>query len=203
MDMPSFPQPAQKPKPESGFIDKGSRCIYNHHSIFEVEGYKCHETDLPAEQQKTEADPRFSCPYAFRRRPKGIEQTTREGKTSIDRLMPAGRDESFSRKHRLHNSSDFKRIFSRGKRIATPYFVIYCLPNHLDFSRLGIQVKAKIGTAVRRNYLKRITREAFRRIKLDFREPVDLIFIAEKAMNGLDYDQFQREFAMALRKYLR
>jgi ribonuclease P protein component len=117
--------------------------------------------------------------------------------------MPAGRDESFSRKHRLNSSSDFKRIFSRGKRTATPYFVIYCLPNHLEFSRLGIQVKAKIGTAVRRNYLKRITREAFRRMKLDFREPLDLIFIAEKAMNDLDYDQFLGEFAKALRRYLR
>jgi len=117
--------------------------------------------------------------------------------------MPAGRDESFSRKHRLHNSSDFKRIFSRGKRIATPYFVLYCLPNHLLFSRLGIQVKAKIGTAVKRNYLKRITREAFRKLKQDFREPIDMIFIAEKAMKDLDYDQFQGEFTNALRRYLR
>jgi ribonuclease P protein component len=115
--------------------------------------------------------------------------------------MSEKRDESFSRKNRLHKSSDFKRVFSRGKRVATRAFVIYSLPNHLPFSRLGIQVRAKIGTAVKRNYIKRIVREVFRRMKEDLREPVDVIFIAEKEMAELKYGEFQTEFQKALRKY--
>jgi ribonuclease P protein component len=114
--------------------------------------------------------------------------------------MPKGRDESFSRKNRLRNSNDFRRVFAKGKRTATSYFVIYSLPNQLPISRLGIQVKAKIGSAPKRNYMKRIVREAFRR--MDFQTPVDLIFIAEKDMNDLDYHRFEAEFRKALQKYL-
>lgn len=117
--------------------------------------------------------------------------------------MPGKRDERFLAEHRLSRSSDFRRVFSRGKRIATRYFVIYFLPNHLPISRLGIQVKAKIGTSIRRNYIKRIAREWFRRIKDEFREPVDLILIAEKPMVNLGYRQLVLELETALRRFLR
>lgn len=116
--------------------------------------------------------------------------------------MPEKRDESFSRKYRLCKSRDFKRVFSKGKRTASRFFVIYFLPSHLLFPRLGIQVKAKIGSATRRNYIKRIVREAFRRMKYEFQEPGDLIFIAEKGMSELDYHQFEKEFRKVLKKYL-
>jgi ribonuclease P protein component len=116
--------------------------------------------------------------------------------------MPEGRDESFSSKNRLRNSNDFRRVFSRGRRIATPYFIVYSLPNQLTFPRLGIQVKAKIGAAPHRNYLKRIVREVFRRLKNDFRTPLDVIFIAQKEMKDLDYQRFEVEFRTALQKYL-
>jgi ribonuclease P protein component len=117
--------------------------------------------------------------------------------------MPEKRDESFSRKHRLSKSSDFKRVFSKGKRIATPLFVIYSLRNHLPFSRLGIQVKAKIGTAVRRNRIKRMVREIFRKIKEELVEPQDLIFIAEKGLVDLSFRSFQNEFLQVWKKLKR
>jgi ribonuclease P protein component len=108
--------------------------------------------------------------------------------------MPEKRDESFSRRHRLTKSSDFKRIFSRGKRTATPLFVIYSLRNHLTYSRLGIQVKSRIGTAVRRNRIKRMVREVFRKMKEEWKEPHDMIFIAEKGIAGIPFRLFETEF---------
>ena len=116
--------------------------------------------------------------------------------------MPQQRDESFSRKHRLHKSSDFRRVFSKGKRASSQSFVLYSLPNQLDFPRLGIQVKAKIGNAARRNYIKRIVREVFRKKKKEFRRSVDLIFIAEKQMAAKKYSEFKLEFESALEKFL-
>lgn len=117
--------------------------------------------------------------------------------------MPEKRDESFSKEHRLSKSTEFRHVFSRGKRTATRYFVIYSLPNRLSFPRLGIQVKAKIGSAVKRNYIKRMVREAFRKMRSDFRQPVDLIFIAEKEILNLTCGEFEQEFRMVVSRYLR
>jgi ribonuclease P protein component len=117
--------------------------------------------------------------------------------------MPGHRDESFGRKNRLSKATDFKRVFSKGKRNTTRFFVIYCLPNHLSFPRLGIQVRAKIGTAVQRNYIKRIVRDTFRKRKGDLREPLDMIFIAEKPLTELKSAELETEFWNALGRYLR
>ena len=112
-------------------------------------------------------------------------------------------DESFPRKHRLHKSGDFRRIFSRGKRIPSQNFVLYALPTNLPYSRLGIQVRSRIGNAVRRNYIKRIVREAFRRKKGDFTRSIDLIFIAEKGSAELKYAMLTQEFEQAVSRYLK
>ena len=117
--------------------------------------------------------------------------------------MPEKRDESFSKDHRLRKSTEFRRVFSRGKRAATRYFVIYSLRNQLLFPRIGIQVKAKIGSAVKRNYIKRMVRETFRRMKTEFCQPVDLIFIAEKEILNIKRSQFEEEFRKVLARYLR
>jgi len=116
--------------------------------------------------------------------------------------MSERRDESFSREYRLRKSNEFRRIFSKGRRIANRFFVIYLLPNTLTFSRLGIQVKAKIGSAARRNYIKRMVRETFRKMKYEFRQPVDLIFIAEKEILDLKCSDFQQAFRKVLSVYL-
>lgn len=116
--------------------------------------------------------------------------------------MPDKRDQSFSKQYRLRKSNDFKRVFSRGKRIATPYFVLYLLPNRLAFSRLGIQVKAKLGTATKRNYMKRIVREIFRKLKSELVQSVDIILIAEKPLRELRYQELEAELRKALQRYL-
>jgi len=116
--------------------------------------------------------------------------------------MSEEREESFSREHRLRKSNEFRRIFSKGRRIADRSFVIYLLPNRLSISRLGIQVKAKIGSSTRRNYIKRMVRETFRKMKNEFRQPVDLIFIAEKEILDLTCSDFQQAFRKVLAVYL-
>jgi ribonuclease P protein component len=84
-----------------------------------------------------------------------------------------------------------------------PQFVIYVLANGQSHSRLGIQVRARIGTSVRRNYIKRIVREVFRKIEGDLRQGTDMIFIAEKAAVEMRYAELESGFRAALRRYLR
>lgn len=116
--------------------------------------------------------------------------------------MSPNRDESYSPRNRLRKSSDFKRVFARGRRTATDHFVLFTAPNSLPDSRLGIQVKARIGTAARRNYIKRIVRESFRKLKCDILRPVDMIFIAREGMARLKFGELDAELRVALKKVL-
>jgi len=49
--------------------------------------------------------------------------------------------------------------------------------------------------------MKRIVREAFRRMKGDFCQPLDLVFIAEKPMSNLKYRQLEEALRKALVEY--
>lgn len=59
---------------------------------------------------------------------------------------------------------DFQRTTRSGRRIVTRYFLVFVLPREDDgAARLGITVTRKVGKAVRRNRIKRLVREWFRR----------------------------------------
>lgn len=51
--------------------------------------------------------------------------------------------------------------------------------------------------------MKRIVREAFRKMKQDFREPLDLVFIAEKPAIDLRYQELNELLRNSLQRFLR
>jgi ribonuclease P protein component len=48
-----------------------------------------------------------------------------------------------------------------------------------------------------------MVRETFRRLKNEFRQPVDLIFIAEKNILNITQEEFEKEFKKATARYLK
>ncbi|MFW6268824.1 MAG: ribonuclease P protein component [Bacillota bacterium] len=95
----------------------------------------------------------------------------------------------------LKNSSDFKKVYSRGKSNASYYLVIYWLPNNQGFNRFGFSISKKIGNAVTRNKLRRRLKEIIRimekqkKLKCGF----DIIFIARKPVTGLDFHGIKKD----------
>ncbi len=80
--------------------------------------------------------------------------------------MPAPRL-TFRPRHRLTHARQFQAVYApRVSRAAGP-LVVFALPNDLDHPRLGLSVGARVGTAVRRNRVKRLLREAFREAQHD------------------------------------
>ena len=62
----------------------------------------------------------------------------------------------------IKNNNDFKLIFEKGHSIYGKYLVVYFLRNQFEDNRFGFCVGKKLGTAVVRNRIKRLLREAVR-----------------------------------------
>jgi ribonuclease P protein component len=62
------------------------------------------------------------------------------------------------------------------KQSAGP-LVVYSLPNDLKHCRLGLSVSRRLGTAVRRNRIKRMVREAFRLHDCQLPRGYDLVIV--------------------------
>ncbi|MGN1104632.1 MAG: ribonuclease P protein component [Candidatus Coproplasma sp.] len=60
---------------------------------------------------------------------------------------------------RLKKSGDFSKLFSKGKRVYSPFLTVIYMPSKQTI--MGIAVSKKHGKAVRRNRIKRLIRAAF------------------------------------------
>ena len=89
---------------------------------------------------------------------------------------------SFSKSKRLVKNEQFKAVLAQKRRFSNDLLTLYIAENGLESSRLGISVGKSLGSAVMRNRIKRLLREAFRqnqeRIGADF----DYLFMISPGM---------------------
>jgi len=84
----------------------------------------------------------------------------------------------FGRSSRLRRRRDFDRVFGLRCSVADERIVVYAAPNGLNATRLGMSVSRKIGNAVKRNRIKRLIREAFRRARPELPGAIDIVVVA-------------------------
>jgi len=96
--------------------------------------------------------------------------------------------ERFPEKNRLSKPSDFQEVFKTAKRYANKNFLVLVRNNSGDMARLGLAISARrIQTAVKRNMIKRLIRESFRRNKNRLKG-MDIVVIAQNGAAGGDTD---------------
>jgi ribonuclease P protein component len=91
------------------------------------------------------------------------------------------------------NRKDFVNVNRWGKRDHTTHFTILCLGNRLGITRLGITVGRRIGNAVKRNRVKRLIREFYRLHKARFPQGYDIVIVAKKGADHLDFWKIEQE----------
>lgn len=95
------------------------------------------------------------------------------------------------RKFRLIKTTDFKRVRRLGKSYAHPLVVLIKHPNQLTKSRIGIITNRSIGTAVKRNRVKRILREILRPLLPAISPGWDIILLARRPITHSDYPEIK------------
>lgn len=81
-------------------------------------------------------------------------------------------------KTKINKNREYKKIYNRGKSMASSVVVTYCLKNKFSGVRFGITTSKKIGNAVKRNRARRIIRAAFAELRNRIKDGFDFIFVA-------------------------
>ena len=109
--------------------------------------------------------------------------------------------ERFPKSARLRRRGEFLRVQDGGRKLHTDNFLVFVSPqSEPGPTRVGVTASRKLGGAVRRNRVKRLVREAFRRHKLLFPGGLDVVFVAKKNAVEADYDQVVREIEKLCRR---
>lgn len=106
---------------------------------------------------------------------------------------------SFPKELKIRKSSEYEEIFGTSKRLRSQHFNILYVQNTLGYSRAGIVVgKKNVRSAVKRNRIKRLVREVFRNNKSLF-DSLDVVFLAKKGSDTLNYINVKREIEEIIR----
>jgi ribonuclease P protein component len=85
------------------------------------------------------------------------------------------------KKHnRILKRSEFLKISEVGQRCHSKFFILLYVERPQVRARLGLIVTKKVGSAVRRNRIKRLCREYFRLNRHRWPKPYDIVLIARR-----------------------
>jgi ribonuclease P protein component len=103
---------------------------------------------------------------------------------------------SLTRQERLRKSRDIRELFTTARRVESRGVKLLFKDNHSTATRFAVVVARGSGGSVRRNREKRITREAYRSLKLEIRPGNDLVFLVTRF--GSDYSERRSVMAQLL-----
>lgn len=102
---------------------------------------------------------------------------------------------------RLHQSREFQRVYSRGSRAAGDWVTVVCLRrSDQKPPRLGVSVSKDHGSAVRRNKIKRLLREAFRHERPELPRGIDVVLIPRQRTEPIPLPELRAEIARLCRR---
>ena len=97
--------------------------------------------------------------------------------------------QGFPATFRLRKRREFLRVQNGGQKHHTRHFLVFDAPPQRGAGpvRLGVTVTRKIGSAVVRNRIKRLVREAFRRVRQEFDAACDMVWVAKQSAGAVSY----------------
>ena len=105
-------------------------------------------------------------------------------------------DEAFAKQEHLLKTKDFRKVYKDGRSYKADFVILRLLPNAASMNRVGFSISAKsIKRAFRRNRIKRLFREAYRKNKKILKKGFDIVFVVRRdTKENFSYAEAQRLF---------
>ena len=100
----------------------------------------------------------------------------------------------------LKQNHEFRRLYSKGRNAASPYFAVYCRRTGRPHSRLGLTTGVKLGNAVKRNRVRRRMRELYRTNESKLRPGYDIVMVARTRAIFARYSDLESSFLRLMKK---
>ena len=97
----------------------------------------------------------------------------------------------------LKKNYEFRRLYDKGAKAASPRLVIYCRKNRGGKTRLGLTVGKKTGKAVVRNRVRRRLREIYRTNESRLIRGMDIVVVARTAAVSATFWELEEDFCRA------
>jgi len=110
--------------------------------------------------------------------------------------------ESFPVTCRLTKRRQFKAVYNEGHRTGTASFTMFGLPGQKG-PRIGITVTKKVGNAVRRNRIKRVFREIYRKNRYQLDAKLDLVINAHRGIDITSFHDLEEQFLVSFQRLAR
>jgi len=86
---------------------------------------------------------------------------------------------------RLKRRKDIQEVFQKRKAVSCAGAKLFYLHNGLLYNRIAFTFPRKFGTAVQRNYSRRLSREAYRLLRNDLQKGNDMVLLVFPGMDNL------------------
>ena len=104
------------------------------------------------------------------------------------------------RRLRLRDGADFRSVRQRGRRYGSKLMRVYVSRGGCSHNRYGLVTARQVGGAVQRNRIRRLMREALRRLDPVLLQGHDLVIVAHSALVGKTGSGVNRELQRLLRR---
>jgi ribonuclease P protein component len=127
---------------------------------------------------------------------KSLRNAAKKGAT-VSRVSDAARL-GLPRECRVVRRAEYDAVYREGRRRSSREFTIFVRPNGLDLSRFGWSIKKALGSAVRRNRIRRRLREILRLHRQEISPGWDIVIHPRSSAATADFAALTQELLKLL-----